>query len=162
MRYCDRGHEMGRLPVRFSGLPGSPAGFLRPMSNVSSSAALSSSVLLLNRQYVAIHVVDVRRAFVLLFRQLAEVIHIEGDQWANYDFETWREISEMHSRFKEPHQDWVQSVPFELQVPRVLRLLHYDRVPKQVVRFNRRNIFAGKCPVRDVQGYLSPTKPFQF
>lgn len=112
------------------------------MSTVSSSAALSSSVLLLNRQYVAIHVVDVRRALVLLFRRLAEVIHIEGDAWANYDFESWREISEMKAQFKEPHQDWVQSVHFEIQVPRVLRLLHYDRVPKQRVRLNRRNIFA--------------------
>jgi 5-methylcytosine-specific restriction endonuclease McrA len=27
-------------------------------------------------------------------------------------------------------------------VPRVLRLLHYDRVPRQRVRLNRRNIFA--------------------
>ena len=34
------------------------------------------------------------------------------------------------------------SVNFEIQVPRVLRLLHYDRVPKQRVRLNRRNIFA--------------------
>ena len=79
---------------------------------------------------------------MLLFRQLAEVIHIEGDQWANYDFESWREISELQSQFKEPHQDWVRSVHFEIQVPRVLRLLHYDRVPKQRVRLNRRNIFA--------------------
>ena len=102
--------------------------------STASSAALSSSVLLLNRQYVAIHVVDVRRAFVLLFRELAEVIHIDGDQWANYDFESWREISELQSQFKEPHQDWIRSVHFEIQVPRVLRLLHYDRVPKQRVR----------------------------
>ena len=111
------------------------------MSTVSS-AALSSSVLLLNRQYVAIHVVDVRRALVLLFRQLAEVIHIEGDQWANYDFESWREISELQSRFKGPHEDWIQSVNFEIRVPRVIRLLGYDRLPKQTIRFNRRNIFA--------------------
>jgi 5-methylcytosine-specific restriction endonuclease McrA len=112
------------------------------MPTFSSNAALSSSVLLLNRQYVAIHVVDVRRAFGLLFGRLAEVIHIEGDQWANYDFESWREISEIQAQFKEPHQDWVRSVHFEIQVPRVLRLLHYDRVPKQRVRLNRRNIFA--------------------
>src|SRR5262252_1901533 len=108
----------------------------------ASATSLNSSVLLLNRQYVAIHVVDVRRAFVLLFRRLAEVIHIEGDQWANHDFESWREISEIKSQFKAPHEDWIRSVHFEIQVPRVLRLLHYDRVPKQRVRLNRRNIFA--------------------
>lgn len=107
-----------------------------------SSPALSASVLLLNRQYVAIHVVDVRRAFVLLFRNLAEVIHIEHGQWVNHDFESWREISELQAEYKEPDQDWIRSVSFEIQVPRVLRLLHYDRVPRQRVRLNRRNIFA--------------------
>jgi len=110
--------------------------------STASTTALNSSVLLLNRQYVAIHVIDVRRAFVLLLRRLAEVIQIEDGQWANYDFESWREISELQSQFKEPHQDWIRSVQFEIQVPRVLRLLHYDRVPKQRVRLNRRNIFA--------------------
>jgi 5-methylcytosine-specific restriction endonuclease McrA len=107
-----------------------------------ASSALNSSVLLLNRQYVAIHVVDVRRAFILLMRRLAEVIHIEDGQWGNHDFESWREVSDLQAQYKEPHQDWIQAVNFEIQVPRVLRLLHYDRVPKQRVRLNRRNIFA--------------------
>ena len=110
--------------------------------STANNAALSSSVLLLNRQYVAIHVVDVRRAVGLLFGRLAEVIHIDGDQWANYDFDSWREVSELQAQFKGPHTDWIRSVHFEIQVPRVLRLLHYDRVPKQRVRLNRRNIFA--------------------
>lgn len=111
---------------------------MQPMSDT----ALSSSVLVLNRQYMAVHVVDVRRAFTLLLRELAEVVHIEDGQYGNYDFESWREISELQARFKEPHQDWIRSVNFEIQVPRVLRLLYYDRVPKQRVRLNRRNLFA--------------------
>ena len=117
------------------------------MSNIGA-AALNSSVLILNRQYMAVHVVNVRRAFSLLVKQLAEVIHIEDGQYANYDFESWREISELKSQFKEPHEDWIRSVNFEIQVPRIMRLLYYDRLPKQRVRLNRRNIFArddGKC-----------------
>ncbi len=111
------------------------------MSEVASGA-LNSSVLVLNRQYMAVHVVDVRRAFGLLIRELAEVIHIEDGQYANYDFASWREVSELKAEFKEPHEDWIRSVNFEIQVPRVLRLLYYDRVPKQRVRLNRRNLFA--------------------
>lgn len=103
---------------------------------------LASSVLVLNRFYVAIHVINVRRAFALLCRELAEVIHVEDGQYANYDFESWREISELKARFKNPDEDWVRSVNFEVQVPRVVRLLYYDRLPKQTIRFNRRNIFA--------------------
>ena len=104
--------------------------------------SLSSSVLVLNRTYLAVHVIGVRRAFSLLCRELAEVIHIEDGQYANYDFQSWREVSEMKAQFKEPHQDWIRAVNFEIQVPRVIRLLTYDRLPRQTIRFNRRNIFA--------------------
>lgn len=103
---------------------------------------LSASVLVLNRFYMAVHVVSVRRAFGLLFRDLAEVIHFEEGQFANYDIHSWREISELRAKFKAPEDDWIRSVNFEIQVPRVIRLLFYDRLPKQAIRFNRRNIFA--------------------
>ncbi|MCH2596525.1 MAG: HNH endonuclease [Pirellulales bacterium] len=105
-------------------------------------SGLSASVLVLNRQYMAVHVVSARRAFGLLLNQLAEVIHIEDGQYGNYDFDSWREVSELKAEFKEPNEDWVRSVNFEVCVPRVLRLLYYDRIPKQRVRLNRRNIFA--------------------
>ena len=107
-----------------------------------ATEALSSNVLVLNRFYMAVHVVSVRRAFALLCRELAEVVHIEQGQYANYNFESWREISELKASFKGPHDDWIKSVNFEIQVPRVIRLLFYDRLPKQTVRFNRRNLFA--------------------
>lgn len=91
---------------------------------------------------MAVHVVGVRRAFGLLINQMAEVIHIEDGQYGNYDFNSWREVSEMKAEFKQPSDDWIRSVNFEVCVPRVLRLLYYDRLPKQRVRLNRRNIFA--------------------
>jgi 5-methylcytosine-specific restriction endonuclease McrA len=112
------------------------------MSFAAAADPLASSVLVLNRFYVAIHVINVRRAFGLLCRELAEVIHVEDGQYANYDFESWREISELRAQFKTPDDDWVRSVNFVIQVPRVVRLLYYDRLPKQTIRFNRRNIFA--------------------
>jgi len=106
-------------------------------------SALSSSVLVLNRFYVAVHVATVRRAFCLLFRELAEVIHHEEGQFANYDFQSWREISELKAAFDEPtgDEDWVRAVNFQIQVPRIIRLLGYDRQHRAGVRFNRRNIF---------------------
>ena len=112
------------------------------MSSVAVGDALSSSVLVLNRFYMAVHVVSVRRAFALLCRDLAEVVHLEEGTFANYNFESWREISELRANYKDPQEDWIRSVNFEIQVPRVIRLLMYDRVPKQSVRFNRRNVFA--------------------
>ncbi len=106
------------------------------------SLSLGSSVLVLNRHYVAVHVIVARRAISLLYRDFAEVIDVEEGQFANYDFDSWRAISELRSYDKYHLDDWIQSVHFELQVPRVIRLLGFDRVPRQTLRFNRRNLFA--------------------
>ncbi|MDG2409042.1 MAG: HNH endonuclease [Pirellulales bacterium] len=113
-------------------------------SSFNASGNTGHSVLVLNRLYMAVHVVNVRRAIALLFRELAEVIHIEAGRYANYDFLSWREISQLKLEFEErdPQSDWLQSVHFAVEIPRVIRLLSYDKVPRRGMRFNRRNVFA--------------------
>lgn len=109
----------------------------------SSNSALDASVLVLNKLFMAIHIISVRRAFCLLCKELAEVVTLEDGQFATYDFETWREVSEFRAQnFREEEDDWVRTTSSEIQVPRVIRLLDYDRLPRQTVKFNRRNIFA--------------------
>ncbi len=104
--------------------------------------ALECSVLVLNRFYMAIRVINVRRALTLLYRSGAEVIAIEDDQYVNYDFDSWCEVSQLHSIDKQPNEDYLRTPNFELQVPRIIRLTRYERVPKTIVRFNRKNLFA--------------------
>jgi len=109
----------------------------------SVTSALDASVLVLNKLFMAIHIVSVRRAFTLLCKDIAEVVSMEGGQFATYDFATWRELSEYRARnFREVDDDWVRTVSSEIQAPRVIRLLSYDKLPRQTVKFNRRNIFA--------------------
>jgi 5-methylcytosine-specific restriction endonuclease McrA len=109
----------------------------------SGHSALDASVLVLNRLFMAIHIISVRRAFCLLCKDLAEVVSLEDGQFATYDFATWREVSEYRARhFRQEDDDWVRTVNSEIQVPRVIRLLGYEKLPKQTVKFNRRNIFA--------------------
>lgn len=117
------------------------------MKQAEPSLAILASVLVLNRFYMAVHVVNVRRAFGLLYREVAEVINIESGQYANYDFESWLLLCEMRSSNRRGDEDWIRSVQFEIQVPRVIRLLRYDNVPKHTLRFSRRTLFArdGHC-----------------
>src|SRR5262245_15632584 len=110
--------------------------------SLGASPALDASVLVLNKLYMAVHVISVRRAFCLLFKDLAEVITLDDGYYQSYDFQSWREVSEARARFKEPDDDFIRTVHFEIQVPRIIRLLAYDRLPRQRVKFNRRNIFA--------------------
>ncbi|MBN1490820.1 MAG: HNH endonuclease [Phycisphaerae bacterium] len=105
-------------------------------------SALACSVLVLNRHYMAIRVVNVKRAFSMLVRQLAEVVHIEDGQYLSYDFDSWLEVSEFKHQFEPDQHDWIRTVRFSVAVPRIIRLRVYDRLPRQDVKFNRRNIYA--------------------
>jgi len=104
--------------------------------------ALDASVLVLNKFYMAVHVISVRRAFCLLFKNLAEVITVDDGRYASFNFASWREVSHVRARYREPDDDFIRTVHFEIQVPRIIRLLMYDRMPRQTVKFNRRNLFA--------------------
>jgi len=113
------------------------------MSDSHQYSPLDASVLVLNKLFMAVHVFNVKRAFCLLFKDLAEVVTLEDGQYVTYDFATWREVSEFKAtNVREADEDWVRAATCEIQCPRVIRLLEYDRVPKQTVKFNRRNIFA--------------------
>jgi 5-methylcytosine-specific restriction endonuclease McrA len=104
--------------------------------------SLGLCVLVLKRSFVAVHITNVRRAITLLFRQLAEVVHIEEGQFAAYNLDSWRQLSALQADFRSPDQDWIRAVGYELQAPRVIRLISCDRGPRQGLRFNRRNVFA--------------------
>jgi 5-methylcytosine-specific restriction endonuclease McrA len=111
-------------------------------------SALDCNVLVLNRHYMAIRIVGARRAFSLLFRELAEVVSLEEGTYSSYDFQSWCEVSQFRREFEPDGHDWVSTVNFHIAVPRIIRLLFYDRLPRTDVKFNRRNIFArdkNKC-----------------
>ena len=110
--------------------------------SLGACPALDASVLVLNKCYMAVHIIPVRRAFCLLFKELAEVVTLDDGRYLSHDFQSWREVSEARAHFKDPDDDYIRTIHFEIQVPRVIRLLTYDRLPRTRIKFNRRNIFA--------------------
>lgn len=120
---------------------------LDDLSPGGGTMALNANVLVLNKFYQAIRVINVRRAFSLLCRELAEVVHIETDEkgasrWLNLNFESWQELSQIKADFEPDEYDWIHTVRFQIAVPRIIRLLGYEKLPRQDVKFNRRNIYA--------------------
>lgn len=108
-----------------------------------SESLLETNVLILNRFFMAVRVIDVRRAFTLLCRDCAEVIEMEdGTPFQSYDFESWCELSELTAMDKQPGEEYLKTVRLELRVPRILRLTRFEKMPTQTVRFNRKNLFA--------------------
>src|SRR4029077_6261428 len=124
----------------------------------SGNSGLDASVLVVNKLFMAVHIISVRRAFCLLCKDQAEVVSLEDGQFATYNFDTWREGSEYRARhFRQEEDDWVRTVTCEIQVPRVIRLLDYDKLPKQTGKFNRGNIFARDNNQCQYCGKRSPT-----
>ena len=108
---------------------------------MEAGVGLNANVLVLNRLYMAIRVISARRAFAMLVRDAAEVISVDDGKYLNYDFESWTELSRLRDQFA-PDTDWVRTVRMHIAVPKIVRLLGYDRLPAQQVKLNRRNIYA--------------------
>ncbi len=112
--------------------------------SLRSGHALDSSVLVLNRLYMAVRVVTARRAFCLLAKELAEVVVVDDGYYHSFDLAGWLQASRDGTRRHAPDSevDYVRAVRYDVEVPRLIRLLSYDRLPRQRVRLSRRNVFA--------------------
>lgn len=100
---------------------------------MAARALLNESVLVLNRNWIAIHICDARRALVMLFQDLARVVN---ENYETLDFESWRDLS----RFA--NDDEVVHTPrYPLMIPQVIKLTLYNRFPPLRVKFSRRNIY---------------------
>jgi 5-methylcytosine-specific restriction endonuclease McrA len=93
---------------------------------------LNSNVLVLNRSYLPVHVTTVRRAFSLIYQDMARAVN---EEYQTFDFAGWRCL--------DPRD--VESIGTSsgaIRVPRVIVLLAFDRIPKRHVRYSRTNVFA--------------------
>lgn len=136
-----------------------PAGTHRPTAGAIPihSEALDSKVLVLNRMYVAVRVISARRAFTLLSREIAEVIHVDQGTYRNYDIASWFEASAYKAQHERDKHDFVRTVRLEVAVPRIIRLLGYERFPEQHVKLNRRNLMARDRNRCQYCGHIFPT-----
>ncbi|MSR18815.1 MAG: HNH endonuclease [Phycisphaerales bacterium] len=106
------------------------------------ASSLDSKVLVLNKIFNALRVVDARRAFILLAKDAAEVISVESGGYVGYSLSTWSEASILQREYERDAHEWVATPSIWFAVPKVIRLLGYDRIPREHVKLNRRNIYA--------------------
>jgi 5-methylcytosine-specific restriction endonuclease McrA len=109
---------------------------------INPTNGLDAKVLVLNKHFSAIRVVDARRAFILLCKEIAEVVAVEDGSYVTYPFTTWTELSEFRQQFEASKHDWVRTARISIAVPKIVRILGYDRLPREQVKLNRRNIYA--------------------
>ncbi len=112
---------------------------------MQSIIALESSVLVLNKFFAAIHIVNAKRAFAMLCKESAEVVSVDDGQYNSYDFTSWVDVSAFKAECGLSDEDQYESIKtfsLEIRVPKIIRLVVYDKLPKANIKFNRKNIFA--------------------
>lgn len=95
----------------------------------------ANGVLVLNKNWVAIHVCSLERAISLLVQDLASVV---GKDYQAYDFSSWMELS---SEVQAEGNRFIHAPSFRLMLPEVILLRGFGKVPPRSVKFNRRNIY---------------------
>lgn len=94
---------------------------------------LQRPVLVLNRNWQAIHVATVARALVLLWKAAARVV--DANDYQTFDWDDWSQLRPLDD------QQCLNGVNVRFRVPEVITLTEFDRLPRQAVAFSRRNIY---------------------
>lgn len=93
-------------------------------------------VLVLNKNYFAIQVIDWRDVMRLLYTDHAVVV---DKDYATYNFEQWRELSQV---MEENPSGFIHTCSFKIAIPDVISLTKYDRLPQKEVKFTRKTLYS--------------------
>jgi 5-methylcytosine-specific restriction endonuclease McrA len=111
-------------------------------------STIDEKVLVLNRGYSAVRIVSARNAFTLLCREAAEILSIEDGSYLTYGIHDWMDVAKLQKEFEPEKHTWLRLPTFEIAIPKIIRLLAYDKFVKPEVRLTRRNLFSrdkNKC-----------------
>jgi 5-methylcytosine-specific restriction endonuclease McrA len=100
----------------------------------SGTIALEQPALVLNQNFVPIHLTTARHALILLYQQVARAV--DPADGTLHRFQTWADLRVPDD------QPVVRSVNLRLRIPEVVVLEHYSQVPRRTVPFNRKNLYA--------------------
>lgn len=97
-------------------------------------------VLVLNRNWQAVNIAGVKRAFSLLWQDHARVINTFDGEYTPMDAAEWLEYSAQYKGDADAAVR-IRTVKMEILLPKILLLRSYDRLPITEIKFNRYNVF---------------------
>jgi 5-methylcytosine-specific restriction endonuclease McrA len=96
-------------------------------------------VLVLNRNWQAINIIGVKRAFSLLWQDHARVINTFAEDLLPMDAAEWMVFSD--NARPAPGMEFIRTIRRSILIPKVLLLRSFDRLPVSEIKFNRENVF---------------------
>lgn len=103
-------------------------------------AVLAQPVLVLNRLWQAVNIVGAQRAFTLLARGHANVVHVDDDEdYLVFSMLDWMDFSASNPPLSE--REAVHTINRSIRLPRVIVLTLFDKLPCKELKLTRNNVF---------------------
>lgn len=99
-----------------------------------TESVLDGAVLVLNKGWVPISIVTVRRAICMVICEHAQVV--DAEDYSTYDFESWADLGKVFT-----DGEFILSPRHRIPVPHVILLQDYDKIPVKRVPFSRKNLW---------------------
>jgi len=96
-------------------------------------SSLSRPVLVLNKMWIPIRIVSVKRCLKLVFADKASMV--DPSDYSVYDWENWAELDSSMDKYS------IQTTSSKIKVPEVVILLKYDKVHRKNMRLTKKNIY---------------------
>lgn len=101
--------------------------------------ALDQPVLVLNRLWQAVNVIGAKRAFALLSRGHAHVVHHYEEDFRVYSMMDWIDFSTHNPPIDSV--EMVRTPTRTIRLPRVILLTFFDKLPCKELKLTRNNVF---------------------
>ncbi len=102
-------------------------------------AVLDQPVLVLNRLWQAVNVIGAKRAFALLARGHAHVVHHHEEDFRVFSMMDWIDFSRSNPPIAE--METVHTPNRVIRLPRVILLSFFDKLPCKELKLTRNNVF---------------------
>src|SRR4051812_21305441 len=107
---------------------------LQPATPVKEEiVVLNGPALVLNRNWVPIHVTSVVNALCKLYDGSARAV--KADDYSVHDFDSWVQLG------VEKDAPRIRTATLEIAVPEVIVLAKYEKIPERKVAFSRANLY---------------------
>lgn len=121
---------------------------------------LDSRVLVLNKNYVPVNVITVRKALKKLINLKAEIVSVENEAFVGYSLDSWAEFSSLKREYDDMDDcdEMIGSEGFSIIAPTIIRALSYDKTFRQSIKLSRKNIFIRDGNICQFCGKKLPTE----
>lgn len=109
-----------------------------------TTAVLNSKVLELNKLWQPIKVITVPEAVKKVMKGVARIVDMYDMSYSMYSIEDWQELSTLRYDLERDDDKyrWIKLASDGVMLlPRVIRVLTYDKMGRNRVRFSRRNVY---------------------